>query len=251
MTTEPLHLAGLPLDPGYEAEGEHNPDRPHPGWFYKTTRPDGFDHVTRTIDYARALQTGEVIRHPTSRKINARDDSCQFTVSATLGAALGNREFPFRLFAIEAVGETQEIPQPYCRYFPWRYVLALKVVAELPWWWAFGPNGKQVVTLLNRVRRLTPAGIEVLGDLYRALPDSDQKRLAQLAIESGCGPAVYVAIHVAGALAQGCVPEDYRDRRLLAARRACAEAVAGAILKGLIPREDFESLFGRRRLATW
>lgn len=135
-----------------------------PGTFYKSTRENGRDFYTDSVDFAGALLTGEVVRHPSSTAIDPWDDSTYISVSATHTDVLGNARFPYRVFVVEPVGTVVRLPK-YA--FPtWRGVLALKVLEELHPHSAFGPNGADVFRFLSRIASLTSAEIVKLGEHY-------------------------------------------------------------------------------------
>ena len=92
---------------------------------YKATRPDGTDFRTGTIDYAKALETGEVIRHP--EKFKRNNPSTYLSVSITPTDCTGMR-WPCRLFRVEAVGrkfKNDGLENKRC-------CSAIRVVEELP-----------------------------------------------------------------------------------------------------------------------
>jgi hypothetical protein len=118
--------------------------------YYKATRPDGTDFQTCTIDYAAALVSGEVIRHPVTRKV--RDDASTYLSISTEPADCTGFNWPCRLFRVEPIGKVgtaSDLPNK-------RTTRALRVVEELPAWQAFGPNGEAVALFIERCRTLTP-----------------------------------------------------------------------------------------------
>lgn len=118
--------------------------------YYKATRHDGTDFRTGTIDYAAALASGEVIRHPAPRMV--RDDPSTYLSVSVSAADCTGFEWPCRLFRIEPVGR---VMSRFSVYPNKRAVSALRVVEELPAWQAFGPNGEQVVRVIEQASRLT------------------------------------------------------------------------------------------------
>ena len=116
--------------------------------YYKATRPDGFDFRTGTINYAAALESGEVIRHPAKRVRNQPETYLSVSVEP---ADCTGFQWPCRLFRVEPVGRVMTadgLPNK-------RAVSALRVVEELPAHLVFGPNGEEVAALIERVGRLT------------------------------------------------------------------------------------------------
>lgn len=117
--------------------------------YYKATRPDGTDFATGTIDYAAALASGEVIRHPSKRKV--RDDASTYLSVSTEPADCTGFSWPCRLFRVEPIGRVgtaSNLPNK-------RTTRALRVVEELPAWQAFGPNGEQVAAYIEACKALT------------------------------------------------------------------------------------------------
>ena len=120
---------------------------------YKATRPDGTDFKTGTIDYGAALETGDVVRHPSP----AEDIGHPYTWAsrylsvATVATDCIGFRWPCRLFEVEAVGEAYRDDF----YSNKRRVAALRVTKELPAHEVFGPQGAEVVEIIARVKRLT------------------------------------------------------------------------------------------------
>jgi hypothetical protein len=133
--------------------------------YYKATRPDGWDFVTgATFNYASALRSGEVVRHAAKRKV--RDDpSTYISVSISPSDCTGFR-WPCRLFLVEPVGRVMSSKLSVSRNK--RAVSALCVVEELPAWQAFGPNGEAVVTIIDRLMRLTNDELRDLAAAWNA-----------------------------------------------------------------------------------
>ena len=69
--------------------------------YYKATRPDGTDFYTGTIDYAAALATGDVIRHPGKQTWDLPESYLSVSVEP---ADCTGFEWPCRLFRVEPVG---------------------------------------------------------------------------------------------------------------------------------------------------
>lgn len=121
---------------------------------YKATRPDGKDFCTGTINYAAALESGEVVRHPRPAKLIGWESGATaagyLSVSTVPTDCIGAR-WPCRLFEVEAVGRA-------ClddRHASKRRVKALRVVRELPAADTLGPQGVHVAALLEQCGRLT------------------------------------------------------------------------------------------------
>ena len=79
--------------------------------YYKATRPDGRDFATGRIDYAAALASGEVIRHPAAKRV--RDDPRTYLSVSVEPADCIGFFWPCRLFCVEPVGRVMaKLPVP-------------------------------------------------------------------------------------------------------------------------------------------
>ena len=116
--------------------------------YYKATRPDGTDFRTGTVDYGAALLSGEVVRHPSAKRLRG-DPSTYLSVSVSEADCTGF-SWPCRLFRVEPVGRVakdSDLPSK-------RLASALRVVEELPAWRALGPNGEQVARFIESCRSI-------------------------------------------------------------------------------------------------
>lgn len=211
---------------------------------YKFARPDGTDFWSGTVDYARALQTGEVIRHPWSAIIDPVDDSTYLSVSATPGDTLGNG-FLFvledgsvfgRLFQVEAVGEAIHLHQWHREGFSWRGVSALRVVSERPATEALGPNSAAFTELVQYLLRSPEKAFWELAKSYEPLPDGVGIKVRDATLCSG--------VFAAAAAARTFLVRQIEPRKVLIYRPLdIKEKVAlaliatgwGIITRGLIP----------------
>ena len=134
--------------------------------YYKATRPDGTDFHTGTIDYAAALASGEVIKHPAAKMV--RDDPATYLSVSVHAANCTGMRWPCRLFRVEPVGRTLTASINDSK----RACRALRVVEELPAHLALGPQGEQVAALIERVRRLTAVEVERLAAAWDAVWDA-------------------------------------------------------------------------------
>ena len=117
---------------------------------YKATRPDGTDFQTGTVNYAEALKTGEVLKHPA--KLQRNQPSTYFSVSISPTDCTGMR-WPCRLFRVEAVGRAFKNDDDLLKNK--RCCSKLRVVEELPAHEALGPQGEEIAALIERCRTLT------------------------------------------------------------------------------------------------
>ena len=168
--------------------------------YYKATRLDGTDFRTGTVHY----RVGERTTHPTSTKRTKNDPSTYLSVS-TVPTDCTGFSWPCRLFAVEGVGKpmlAENLPNKRC-------FLAVDVIEELPAHMVFGPQGEQVVALIERAGQLTA---------------DEARRMA----------AAWAAARAAA-----------RD----AARDAARAAAGALVVRDLITPEQFDILYGPWREA--
>lgn len=131
--------------------------------YYKATMPDGTDFHTGTVHYARALETGEVIEHPWPHRDG---DASRYFSIATVATDCTGMSWPARLFEVEPVGD---VWTPDADGLPnKRACMALRVVRELDALLALGPQGEQIVALIERRRSLTSRQIDLLNAAWNA-----------------------------------------------------------------------------------
>jgi len=120
---------------------------------YKCTRPDGRDFYTGTVDYGAALASGEPL--PELPELPGDDvfPGPGWYHLATVPTECVGMSWPCRLFEVEPVGDVfMDSEHPHkigCR--------SVRVLREVPAWRALGPQGEQVVALIERCRRLSAA----------------------------------------------------------------------------------------------
>ena len=231
-----------------------------PTAYWKATRPDGRDFHSGTIDYAGALATGEIIRHPTSRKVRNRPET-YLSVSVSAADCSGFR-WPCRLFRVEPVGRVMGGGKVPLQASPnKRAVSALRVVEEVPAWQALGPNGEAVAAQIERTSRLTPDEIRRLAAAW----DAAWYAAGAVARYAARDAAWDAAGAVAGAVARYAARDAARDAAWDAAGYAARDAArdaagyaagdaawdaAGAlVVRDLITAEQFEVLYGPWRSA--
>ena len=182
--------------------------------YYKATRPDGTDFHTGTIDYARALETGEVIRHPAKKMI--RDEPWTYLSVSVHPANCTGMSWPCRLFRVEPVGRTLKAKISESK----RSCSALRVVEELPAHMALGPQGEEVVALIERCRSLT----------------TEEGRRLDAARNAACDAAWDAARDAARDAAW--------DAARNAARNAARDVALALLTRDLISTEHFDLLYG-------
>ena len=180
---------------------------------YKATRPDGTDFRTGTVNYAKALETGEVLKHPEKRKRNR--PATYFSVSVTPTDCTGMR-WPCRLFRVEAVGraiKNDDLENKRC-------CSKLRVVEELPAHEALGPQGEEIAALIERCRTLPYDEAQELHAAWDAAWDA--------ARHAAWGAARDAAWEAARDAARGAAWDAALDAAWEAARDAARGAARGA-----------------------
>ena len=129
--------------------------------YYKATNSAGRDFYTGRVDYAGALATGVVLKHPV--KVDGRSNSSYagdyFSV-ATVPTDCTGMSWPCRLFEVEPAGrvwtpDVEGLPNK-------RACRSLRVVRELDAIEALGPQGAQLRDLIGTAARLTEPQLNAL-----------------------------------------------------------------------------------------
>ena len=133
--------------------------------YYKATRPDGRDFYTGTVDYAAALASGEPL--PELRGGAAFPGGGWYHL-ATVPTECVGMSWPCRLFEVEPVGDMMmDNAHPHkigCR--------SVRVLREIEAHRVFGPQGEQVVTLIERCLTLSAAEVDRLAAAWGAAWDT-------------------------------------------------------------------------------
>lgn len=172
--------------------------------YFKATRPDGYDIRTGTIDYAQALETGEVIEHP--RKM-VRDDPATYLSVSVHAANCTGMQWPCRLFRVEPVGRTLTASINDSK----RACRALRVVEELPAHQALGPQGEQVAAVIERVRRLTAVEDERLAAAWDAARDGARDAAWDAAQDAARDAARNAAWNALALLTRDLISQEHYD----------------------------------------
>jgi hypothetical protein len=219
--------------------------------FYKATRPDGLSFRAAPdgtrIDYAAALASGEVIRHPAARKVRNRAET-YLSVSVAPADCTGFG-WPCRLFRVEPVGRVMANLDASPNK---RAVSALRVVEELPAWQALGPNGEAVAALIDRCRTLTDDEIrrwDAARDAawyaaWYAARDAAGDAAGEAAWEAAWYAARDAAWDAAREAAWDAAGDAAREAAWEAARYAARYAAWALLVRDLITAEQFDTLTG-------
>ena len=119
--------------------------------YYKAVRPDGTDFHTGTVNYAAALESGEPLNH--GAKLDPDDPSTYYSVSTVPTDCTGFR-WPARLFVVKP-HKCRPRKRTDGRFPNKRALRSLRVIEERPAHELFGPQGEEVVAIIERAGRLT------------------------------------------------------------------------------------------------
>lgn len=115
--------------------------------YYKAVRPDGTDFYTGRTNWA----AGEV-HHGNPGEVGGRHAGGYFSVSVSPTDCTG-MSWPCRLLEVEPIGEAWT-PEAYCLPNK-RAAHGFRVIRELPASEALGPQGAEIVALVERCKSLT------------------------------------------------------------------------------------------------
>ena len=118
--------------------------------FYKSTRPDGRDFYTGTVDYAAALTSGEPIIAPPCD--NHDFPGPKWLHLATVPTQCVGMSWPCRLFEVEPA---DDLGGDRPRHEHKVGATSVRVLAEVDAHVALGPQGVQVAALIARCATLT------------------------------------------------------------------------------------------------
>ena len=122
--------------------------------FYKSTRPDGRDFYTGTVDYAAALTSGEPIIAPPCD--NHDFPGPKWLHLATVPTQCVGMSWPCRLFEVEPADDLGE-DRPRGAYKVG--ATSVRVLREIEAHRVFGPQGERVVALIERCRTSSAAEV--------------------------------------------------------------------------------------------
>ena len=235
---------------------------------FKSVRPDGTDFCTGKVRWLPAEgvipEGGWLVEHPHPGEVGSWDATGYLSASTAETDRTGFQR-PSRLLSVEPVGTMWT---PYPDSFPRvRAAHTWRVVEELPAWWLFGPQGREIAAIIEQASHLTSAQIEGLTAAWRAAQVAsrcaawDAARHASR--HAARGTALDAARDAARRAALGSVRDAVRDAApstapgatcdaayrstqdaALGAAYGTLNAVLGWLVKDLISDEDFRTLTG-------
>ena len=201
---------------------------------FKSVRPDGTDFCTGKVRWLPAEgvipEGGWLVEHPHPGEVGSWDATGYLSAS-TVETGCTGLQWPARLLSVEPVGD---VWTPHPDKFPHkRAAHAWRVIGELPAWRLFGPQGREVETLLGQIGSLTEYQTLEMSAAWDAAWDAARDAARDVALDAVRNAARNAARYSA-----------WDDVALNAARYSAWDAVIGLLAKDLIPVEDFRTLTG-------
>lgn len=214
--------------------------------YYKAVRPDGTDFFSGTVAWMPLdgviPPEGWLVTHPTATRLGPYADT-YLSVSTEVADCTGMR-WPCRLLRVEPAGRAvrhldEELPHKWCS-------LAWRTVEELPAHQALGPEGAEVVAILERAAKITPTEAQALQttrtaewyDSWEAAHDV----VWAVATDSGWYAGWYAAREAAWQVAREATWDAVWDHEWDTMREAVRDAVGATFLRNQIPDEYYDIL---------
>ena len=202
--------------------------------YWKAVRPDGTDFFSGKVRWLPPAgeplpEGGLIVRHPTATTPSFGDYAADYLSVSTEPANCTGMQWPCRLALVEAVDTAVWTPDATALPNK-RAAVAWLVTAEVDAWQALGPQGREVVAIIDRVRMLT----------------TDELR--QLAAARGAARAAAwdAAWDAAWGAARDAAWGAARDAARGAARAAAWDAALATLVRDLITLKQHDLL-----MAPW
>ncbi len=200
--------------------------------YYKATNMDGKDFFSNTVQFT----VGESV--PPLPEVLGPEccSSDVYHASTHPESTLIGGFWPCRLFEVEGIPVAEENQK--------RGFYTFKVVREIEAWRALGPQGREIVTFLERCSRLTVDEAESLEAAWvpTQVPGSDCRAAWRAAND-----ALWTAARGSGRRHAWSACEDALWDATLAIARgaaACKVAIGALCFRDLISEEHFNALYG-------
>ena len=213
--------------------------------FYKAVRPNGasfYDLDFRWLPEGWVsgdpIPTDWVVKHPNPGKRLGRNSGArasEYLSIATVPTNCTNFQWPCVLLEVEALGRAcldDDYPNE-------RRVRAARVIRELPAHEVFGPQGAEVVAILDRAAKLTTEEVENLAAAWNAARGAARSDARHAARDE--------ARHAARDAAQVAARGTGRHAAWDAAWGAAHDAALATLARDLIPTEHHDLLIGAWR----
>ena len=212
--------------------------------YYKAVRPSGASFHDPDFRWLPAdgviPDCGWLVEHPDPAARIGRGSGAKASGYLSLSvepADCTGFEWPCRLLVVEPVGRAYRDDE----YPHKRRVKGARVVAELPAWQAFGPNGEQVAAYLAVLPNLTDEQWEAAGAAWDAARDA--------AWDAARDAAWYAAWDAAWYAAWDAARDAARYAAWDAARDAAWYAARALVVRDLIAPDHFATLTAPMRAA--
>ena len=140
--------------------------------YYKAVRTDGMDFFSGQVRWLPPVgeplpEGGLIVRHPTATTPSFGDDAADYLSVSTEPANCTGMQWPCRLARLEATDAA--VWTPNATALPdKRAAVVWLVTAEVDAWQALGPQGPEVVAIIDRAARLTTDELRQLGAAWDA-----------------------------------------------------------------------------------
>ena len=217
--------------------------------YYKAVRPDGTDFRTGTVRWLPPVGDpmpggGMVVTHPTSR--NRTDGGADGYLSvATVATECTGMRWPCRLAVVEPTRAAVWTPDPGTlpsKRASWQW----RVVAEIDAHQALGPQGPEVVAIIDRVRMLTADELRQLGAAWVAAWVAAWDAAWDAARDAARNAARDAARNAAWDAARDAARNAARDAAWDAAWNAARDAALATLVRDLITPKQYDLL-----MAPW
>ena len=144
--------------------------------YYKAVRPDGTDFFSGKVRWLPPAgeplpEGGLIVRHPTATTPSLGDDAADYLSVSTEPTNCTGTLWPCRLALVEAADAAVWTPNATALPDKRAAVIWL-VTAEVDAWQALGPQGREVVAIIDRVRMLTTDELRQLTAAWFAAWDA-------------------------------------------------------------------------------
>ena len=144
--------------------------------YWKAVRPDGTDFFSGKVRWLPPAgeplpEGGLIVRHPTATTPSFGDYAADYLSVSTEPANCTGMQWPCRLALVEAVDTAVWTPDATALPDK-RAAVAWLVTAEVDAWQALGPQGREVVAIIDRVRMLTTDELRQLAAAWGAAWDA-------------------------------------------------------------------------------
>lgn len=196
--------------------------------FWKATRPDGTDFYSGTTRYI----PGEIVHHPLP---DLSGGAGRYLSIADTPTQCYGMKWPCRLFEVEPVGEHRRVDEMSHKVA----CKAVHVIREVDATISLGPQGSEVVALIERASQLTGEEIRSLEDAWDAARDAEWDAARGAAWDAARDAAWDAAFHAARDAAWDAARDATWNATWNAAWDAASDAVWALFVRDLISDDGF------------